>query len=278
MTETPVKVALIDLYNREKNEGIRCITDIVTASDRQYNNQPVLLDRYETRATGDIPDLSYDVYISSGGPGSPFDGEGSAWEKNYFNLVDKIWNYNQQAAAAKKHMFFICHSYQMMARYFKFGEVSARPAKSFGILPMHRTEAGRQDYLLRDLNEPFFAADFRMYQVNQPNQKVMSDLGAVVLSLEILPANLDIEKAMMAVRISDEIVGTQFHPEADPSSMEYHLSQPERKKQVVDQYGEEAFEIMIERIRDPQTVTKTYHTVLPGFLKNAVTSLRPSAN
>ena len=278
MSEIPIKVALIDLYNNERNEGIRCLTEITHAHDRKYNNQPVILDRFETRYKNEIPGLDYDIYISSGGPGSPFEGVGMEWEHIYFDLIDKIWNYNQTTTGSKKYIFFICHSYQMMARYFKFGVVSQRPARSFGVLPMHRTDQGDKDYLLNHLTQPFFAADFRMYQVTQPNQAVIDELGAKILSIEILPPNLEIERAMMAVRISDEIVGTQFHPEADPESMDYHFSQPERKQQVVEQFGEEKYHEMIKRLRDPDNVTRTHKTVIPNFLKNAILTLRNSNN
>jgi homoserine O-succinyltransferase len=75
------------------------------------------------------------------------------------------------------------------------------------------------------------------------------------------------------VRISNEIVGTQFHPEADPESMLYHFKQDERKKQVVEKYGEERYFEMIEILKQPDTIQKTRETVLPSFLKNAIEEL-----
>jgi homoserine O-succinyltransferase len=36
---------------------------------------------FDVRSKNEVPDLSYDAYISSGGPGSPIDSAGSIWEE-----------------------------------------------------------------------------------------------------------------------------------------------------------------------------------------------------
>lgn len=273
LNNQPVKVAVIDLYNNEENQGIRCIKDILNETDCIYHNIAVDYKLYDTRYKGDLPDLNYDIYISSGGPGSPFDGEGSEWESGYFNLLDKIWSYNQNNDL-KKHLFFICHSFQIMARYFKFGEVTMRHSKSFGVMPVHKTDKGKSDLLLRGLDDPFYAADFREWQVVQPNKKVFDELGAELLCIEKERPNFSYERAMMAVRISNEIVGTQFHPEADPASMYYHFRQPERKEHVVSKYGEKKYYDMIKLLEDENGIKQTRKTILPNFLKNAFQKLR----
>jgi len=264
-----IRAAIIDLYNNERNEGMRCLRELVKEAGERFNNLDLSCDIFETRYKDEIPGLEYDIYISSGGPGSPFEGVGTIWEKKYFNLLDKIWTHNQNQDR-KKFIFFVCHSFQMMARYFLFGDVTSRHAKSFGILPMHRTPDGDNDPILRDLTNPFYAADFRQFQVIQPSRKIIEELDARILSLEVLPPNADWERALMAVRISDEIVGTQFHPEADPASMRYHFRQPERKQQVVDQYGEEKYYEMLELLEQPDKIILTRNTVIPSFLNKAI--------
>lgn len=275
MNKNSVKVAVIDLYNNEPNEGMRCIQEIVNESDLKYNSIQVEYKVFTTRYNNETPNENFDVYISSGGPGSPFKGEGSIWEKNYFNLIDKIWSHNQNNEINKKHIFFICHSFQMMARYFKFGEVTERKSYSFGIFPIHKTEEGKEEYLFQNLPEPFYAADFRGFQVIQPDEKVIEELGAKILSLEKVRPYVDYERALMAVRISDQIVGTQFHPEADRQSMYYHFKKPERKEQVVSKYGESKYFEMLELLEKPDTISLTRENILPRFLKNAIEELRP---
>ncbi|NOG98533.1 MAG: GMP synthase [Ignavibacteriae bacterium] len=254
---------------------MRCIQDILNETDCNFPEIPIDYKIYDSRYKNEVPDDSYDIYISSGGPGSPFEGEGKVWEKDYFNLMDKIWANNKNSSNSKKHLFFICHSFQIMARYFKFGEVIPRNSKSFGVMPVHKTEQGENDPILKGLPDPFFAADFRDWQVVQPNEKVLNELGAKIICLEKERPHVEFERALMGIRISDEIVGTQFHPEADPASMYYHFRKPERKEQVVSKYGEEKYFEMLNLLEKPDSIPLTRKTVLPGFLSNAVKLLRP---
>lgn len=77
----------------------------------------------------------------------------------------------------------------------------------------------------------------------------------------------------MAVRISNEIMGTQFHPEADTESMLFHFKQDERKKQVTDKYGERRYDEMLRLLEDPKATKLTRKTVLPTFLRIAIEEL-----
>ncbi len=261
-----IKAAVIDLYNNERNEGIRCIKDILYEAKLDYKV-------FDSRYRDEIPGLDYDIFISSGGPGSPFEGEGSHWERIYFGLIEKIWNHNQNNPEKKKYVFFICHSFQMMSRFFKLGTVSKRDKTSFGLLTFSKTEEGLNDPLLEALPDPFYAADIRKYQVTQPDNMILNELGAKILSYEIPAVDVKKEKAMTAIRLSNEIIGTQFHPEADPESMLYHFKQDERKRQVVDLFGPGKFEEMLGWLNDEDKIKLTRKTILPGFLKKAVNEL-----
>lgn len=278
MNKQKIKVATIDLYNNEPNEGMRCLRDIVTdagknnpAIDLQYNV-------FETRYKDEVPDFSNDIFISSGGPGSPFEGENQKWDKDYFSLIDKIWNHNQNNSGRKKYIFFICHSFQMMARYFQFGEVNERFINSFGVLPFTKTEDGKNDPILKNLTDPFYAADIRHWQVVHPNKKMIDKFGTKILSWEISEAENKDNPAITAVRISNEIFGTQFHPEADPESMLYHFRQDERKKFLINRYNEDKYWEMIRLLEHPDKIKMTRKTVIPTFLNNAIKDLIQNAD
>lgn len=277
MSSKKIKIAIIDLYNGEENQGMRCIQDHLYEVDTLFEDVPMEYRIFDSRLKGDVPGLDHDIYISSGGPGSPFEDSGRQWETDYFKLLESIYHHNQRSAE-KKHIFFICHSFQMMARFFELGDVVQREKKSFGIIPFGRTEEGKNDTVFSHLTDPFYGADFRGWQVIHPNRAKLDELGAKVLAMEIEPAAIHVEPAMMAIRISDEIIGTQFHPEADPPSMYYHFRQPERKVQVVEQYGEKAYYDMIHQLENPVNINLTKRTVLPGFLHNAIESLRKDAH
>ena len=267
-----IKAAVIDLYNNEPNEGIRCIKDIL-ADTSTGNDLSFEYKVFDTRYKNEVPALDYDIFISSGGPGDPFDGEGTQWEKLYFKLVDSIWNHNQNNPERKKYIFFICHSFQVMSRFFKLGKVSKRDKTSFGLLPFTKTKEGSTDRLLKHLPDPFYAADIRQYQVTDPDQKIFDELGAKILSYEMQAKERKNNSAFTAVRISNEIIGTQFHPEADPESMLYHFRQEERRKQVEDLFGPGKYEEMLSWLNDEDKMKLTRKTVLPGFIDHAVKEL-----
>lgn len=273
MEKQKIKITTIDLYNNERNEGMRCIKEIVNGVSSDFGEIKIEYDVKDLRYKGEIPDFNSDIFISSGGPGSPFEGEGSEWEKDYFNLIEKICNHNQNVPVKKKYIFFICHSFQMMARFFEFGKVTKRHTKSFGVMPFSKTGAGETDILFDNLSDPFYAADIRQYQVTDLNNNVLKQPGSGILSYEITVDEEGTEPSIAAVRIGDEIAGTQFHPEADAASMLYHFNLPERKKEIVDKYGEERYFKMIDILKKPDIIPVTRKTVIPNFLNNAINEL-----
>ncbi len=275
MDTPPLRTALLDLYNGEPNLG-------VDALRRLLDDAGFATERFDVRAKGEVPGLEYDVYLASGGPGSPFDGEGTAWEKRYFDWIEGVWDHNARAkaqpgTASKKHVLFICHSFQMMCRFFGLGEVTKRRKRSFGIFPVHPTEAGRRDPLFAPLPDPFHAADFRAWQVTQPNRARLAELGAEVLALEKERSRPDLKRALMAVRLTPELVGTQFHPEADPEGMLRHFRRPKRRRKIEAQVGREEYARLVRRLADPNRLAPTHAQVIPAFLKGAVADLRPEA-
>lgn len=271
----PVKIAVLDLYDNEPNQGLGCIKEIVRKAHRKVHHRPVELAVFETRYKSEAPGLAHDIYISSGGPGSPFDGEGKTWEKKYFRLIDDIWNHNQRGGQPPKFVFFICHSFQMMARFFDLATIQKREKRSFGIIPVKKTALATDDSLFAKLPDIFYAADFRQFEVIQPKINSLNPLGANILATEKQRAHPDLPKALMGVRLSNEMIGTQFHPEADPVSMLFHFRQPDRKRQVVEEYGEEAYYEMIAHLEDRKNILLTRRLILPRFLRQSIEKLTP---
>ncbi|MFX6010921.1 hypothetical protein ABTE87_19740, partial [Acinetobacter baumannii] len=87
-------------------------------------SRDVQYEEFEVRLKQQLPSLGYDIFISSGGPGSPLESEGSEWEEKYFNWIAEVeaWNHKEHHLP-KKYIFFICHSFQLASRYFKIGKV-----------------------------------------------------------------------------------------------------------------------------------------------------------
>jgi GMP synthase-like glutamine amidotransferase len=267
--DTVLKVAVLDLNNGVENQGIRCIKGLLEEYDESNEHIKVVYDLFDVRQYNQVPDLSYDVFISSGGPGSPFEGVGTDWEAMYFNWLDQLWEYNQMHDL-KKYALMICHSFQLMCRHFDLAEVVKRKSDSFGIMPVHLTEVGKNDVLFSKMQDPFYAADFREWQVLQPKTNNIKALGATILAIEKERPHVPLERALMALRVSEEIVGTQFHPEADPAGMSYHFSREETKDKIIRRHGSQKFDEFMSRLLDPEYLLKTYSTFIPAFLDHAI--------
>ncbi len=141
--QAKLKLALLDLYDGEPNQGMRCIKDILN----RYRNT-IDWQLFDVRQKAEVPDLDFDIYLSSGGPGSPMDGNG-VWDARYFDWLESLWQWNAQGNFPKKHVFFICHSFQMACRHFKIGKVAPRHSISFGTFPMHMTDRGIDEPIFR---------------------------------------------------------------------------------------------------------------------------------
>ena len=259
-----VRIAIIDMYNGDPNEGMRCIRELLDEANSQDGTR-LSYEVFDARGSGEIPDLSFDGYVSTGGGGSPFEGQGSVWEDRYFRWLDDLWCHNR-AAAHPKPAIFICHSFQLFCRHFGIGKVSRRRSESFGILPVHPTSLGANDALLQGLPDPFFAADFRKWQVVQPDGNRLDDLGGQILAIEKDRPHLPYERALMALRLPGELVAVQFHPEADAAGMARHFRQPERETAVVEEHGRDKFDRIMHRLTDPEYLDRTHRTILPRFI------------
>lgn len=262
-----LKAALLDMYNGESNRGIPMLRTILG----RYADV-MTYDHFDVRAKGQVPDLSYDIYIFSGGPGDPLANDFEAHD-DFYNLIEALWDWNKYGEEPKKHCFFICHSFQMACRHFRIGDVTKRAKMSFGTYPVHKTHWGKEEPFFEGLHDPFYIADFRRYQVVGPRTERMKKLGMQILCLEKLRPHVEYERAVMAIRFSPWMIGTQFHPEADPEGMLTHFMQEERKKAVVEEHGEPRYHRMIHDLANPDKIRLTFNTVIPNFLNAAVEEL-----
>ena len=265
-----LKVAVLDLYEGVANQGMRCIREILNQFG-EINHIDVEVDEFEVRIEKQVPGTGYDIYISSGGPGSPLDSEGSDWEKVYFKWLAEVEAFNaDQANTVKKQVFFICHSFQLACRNYGLAEVSKRKSTSFGVFPVHYLSDAENEPIFAGLQDPFYAVDSRDYQVIEPRHQKIKEMGASILAIEKHRPHVPLERAIMALRFNENMIGTQFHPEADAIGMLLYLKTPEKKETVIANHGEEKWKSMIEHLNDPDKIMYTYSHILPNFLYQAV--------
>ena len=164
------------------------------------------------------------------------------------------------------HREVFCHHLQI-------AEVKLRKSPAFGIFPVHMTELGSKDLLLQQLPDPFYAVDSRNWQVVQPDAEKLNAINAKVLCIEKERPHVPLERACMGIRFSKSFVGFQFHPEADSHGMTVYMRSPQKKREVIQDHGQQKYDEMLQMLDDESMITRTYNSIIPGFLKLAHDSL-----
>ena len=262
-----IRLALLDMNNNHVNQGMRNIKEISQAF-KESAAEEVEIEIFDVRYKNEIPNIEdFDIFISSGGPGNPH-REGYEWEQKFADFLDNIWNYNKKSEQ-KKFLFLICHSFQLASIHWKLGNICKRKSYSFGVMPIHKTFQGENDFLFENLPEPFYAVDSRAYQFIEPNLETFEELDMKIVGLEKVRPHIHLERAVMAIRFSEEIFGTQFHPEADPEGMMKNLEDEKNREAMIEMYGMEKYLETVDRMDDPDKILLTQSQILPRFLQNA---------
>lgn len=268
-----IRIAILDLNEGKPNQSMRCIRQIIQEW-ADNSGTGVVSREFDVRVKNELPDTSFDIYISSGGPGDPLSTRFDDWDINWNKWLNEMerWN-NNPSNTQKKHVFFICHSFQLASRYFNAGILSKRRSTAFGVFPVHMLDDGKEEMVFDGLRDPFYAVDSRDYQLIQPNHSVLKKMGAQVLCIEKDRPHVPYERAVMGIRFNEYMIGTQFHPEADPVGMSRHLQTEEKRKTVIESYGEEKLINMLDHLNDPDKIMWTYSRILFNFLNSAVGTL-----
>ncbi|KQT17380.1 GMP synthase [Chryseobacterium sp. Leaf404] len=262
-----LRIALLDMNNNKKNQGFKNIREI-SESFKANSEEEISITTFDIRHLNEMPALEdFDIFISSGGPGNPH-REGHEWEEKFAGLLDGVFSHNK-VSENKKYMFLICHSFQIASIHWKLGNICERKSYSFGVMPVHKSEEGETDYLLKNLPDPFYAVDSRAYQFIEPDQERFDNLGMKIMALEKFRPHINLERAVMAIRFSDEIFGTQFHPEANPEGMLENLKDEENKIAMIENYGIEKYLETLDRMDDDDKIKLTQAQILPRFLEDS---------
>lgn len=266
-----IRIAVLDMNNGKENQGFPNILEI--CENFQNNAGGVSIETFDVRQKEEVPKVEdYDIFISSGGPGTP-EREGHSWEQKWTDFLDGVWNFNEKNCD-KKYLFLICHSFQLAAIHWKLGTVNRRKSYSFGVMPIHKTEAGEKEFLFHKLNEPFYGVDSRQYQFIQPDHEKLEKLGMKIVAIEKERPHIELERAVMAIRYSPEIFGTQFHPEANPDGMLRNLEEEKNREAMIRDYGEQKYIETLKQLADEDKISLTRSQILPAFLWMAAHQMR----
>jgi GMP synthase-like glutamine amidotransferase len=266
----PVKVAILDLYEGVQNQGMRGIRAILKEWSDSLRIK-LITQEFDVRLKKELPDTSFDIYISTGGPGDPLTSRFEDWDIAWCRWLDMMQRWNDNPANMhKKYIFFICHSFQLASRFMNAGIICKRKSTAFGVFPVHMLEAGYDEPVFDGLRDPFYAVDSRDYQLIQPNLELLNTIGAKILCIEKMRPHVPYERAVMGIRFNEYMIGTQFHPEADARGMSMYLQTEEKRKTVIESHGEDKLHSMLFHLSDPDKIMWTYAHILPNFLNTAV--------
>ena len=272
-----IRIALLDMNNNQVNQGFKNIKEISEAFRQSCTGENVSITTFDVRFKNEIPDIEdFDIFISSGGPGNPH-REGFEWEDRFSAFLDSIHNHNR-ISQEKKYLFLICHSFQLASIHWKLGNICKRKSYSFGVMPIHKTEEGEEEFLFKNLPDPFYAVDSRAYQFIEPDHERFEELGMKITAIEKFRPHINLERAVMAVRFSEEIFGTQFHPEANPEGMIENLKDEKNKLAMIENFGMEKYLETIDRIDDEDKIILTQSQILPRFLDQAKQNIISRSN
>ncbi len=260
-----IRIALLDMNNNQVNQGFKNIREISEVF-QQNSEENVSIKTFDVRFKNEIPNIEdFDIFISSGGPGDPH-REGLEWEDQFANFLDSVFEHNKNNDD-KKYLFLICHSFQLASIHWKLGNICKRKSYSFGVMPIHKTEEGEQEFLFKNLPDPFYAVDSRAFQFIEPDHERMNELGMKIVAIEKERPHINLERAIMAVRFSEEIFGTQFHPEANPEGMIENLKDEKNKEAMIENFGMEKYLETVDRMDDEDKIVLTQAQILPRFLQ-----------
>ena len=253
---TPIHIAILDLYDGSANVGMDCIMDILHDWSKK-ESITIMTTVFDVRVNNALPDDGFDLYISSGGPGSPIDTQKEAWDIAYCHWIDQMF-------AQKKPVLLICHSFQLACRHFNIGKVGLRKSKQLGILPIHPTSS---HFIFNQLPDPFFALESRLYQITEPNDEKIESMGACIIALEKIRPQIPYERALMAVAFSDYMIGVQFHPEATKERLSTYFNTATIKDAVIEDFSEDKWNQIILSLEDDTKIKHTCSRFIPNFLQ-----------
>lgn len=267
--QRPLRVCLVDMNNGHVNQAMRCLRGIVAKFfERVHRHNPGLhceLGEVSPRNTTDpVPD-DYDLYLSSGGPGSPYDGDGMPWVDDYGRFVDNVVESSLVGGGTQRSLFAICYSFEMVVRHLQVAAIVPRVDRKFGVMPVYMTTEGQEHPLLAPFGDRLFAFEHRNWEAVDLDERKLTMLGGKLLARESRDG-VSKGRALLGLDVAPGVEAVQFHPEADRPGVMNWIARPEQAAAFKATYGEVTYQAMLRTLDDPRRLARTYALVIPGWL------------
>lgn len=274
----PLRVCIVDMNDGHVNQAMRCLRSIVGRFFRhvQAFNPDVLCEATEVSprdTTEKIPE-DCDLYLSSGGPGSPYDGDGMPWATDYGRFLDSLLESSAKAETEARSLFAICYSFEMVVRHFKLATVAPRADRKFGVMPVYTTLEGQKHPLLSAFGDRLFAFEHRNWEAVDLDVAGLRALGGHFLAQESRDG-VSKGRAILGLEVAPGIEAVQFHPEADRPGVMNWVSRPEQAAAFKATYGEITYRAMLRTLDDPNRLARTFALLIPGWMVRRFNVLAP---
>ncbi len=270
---TKLRICYVDMCNGMANQAGRCFRRLVDGFlTRATAKNPGLTHEFvhvQPRNLGELPDRTADLVLSSGGPGSPYDGWDDPWCTGYRAYLDWVveQNLKRGAGAWAPRVLAVCHSFELATMHFQVARLSERPGgRKFGVMPAYMTHDGIKSPLFTPFGDRMFVWEHRFWEAVGLDQKRLDALGGKLLARESREGKTDKGEALLAFDYAPGVVGTQFHPEADRPGVLAWVYNPEHANAFKQAYGEALYERMVKTLDDPTRVARTFALFVPGWL------------
>jgi GMP synthase-like glutamine amidotransferase len=264
-----LRLCIVDMNNAHVNQAMRCLRSIAgTFFERVREVNPGLvceLAEVSPRDTNAPVPRDCDLYLSSGGPGSPFEGDQEPWYADYDLFSKGIVESAAVAGPETRAMFAVCYSFELIVRQFKVAHIGPRADRKFGVMPVYMTTEGMRHPLLAEFHDRLFAFEHRNWEAIELDEARLRGLGGALLARESRDG-VSKGRAILALDVAPGIECVQFHPEADRPGVMNWVSRPEQAEAFKATYGVATYEAMLRTLDDPKRLARTYALVIPGWL------------
>ncbi|MFO0591829.1 MAG: hypothetical protein U0441_30055 [Polyangiaceae bacterium] len=264
----PFRLCIVDMNDGHANQAMRCFRTMAARffSRVAATNPNVRCELAEVslrNTEDDIPDA--DLYLSSGGPGSPFDGDGKEWVNRYYRFLDRVVDAAEDGGPDQQALFAVCYSFEMIIRHFKVAVMQPRQERKFGVMPVYMTPEGQEHPLLSPFADRLFAFEHRNWEAVDLDTRKLASLGGQLLARESRDG-VSKGRAVLGLDVTAGVEAVQFHPEADRAGVVSWVSRPDQAAAFKATYGEVTYQAMLRTLDDPRRLARTFALVIPGWL------------
>lgn len=258
------------MNNGWPNQAIRCfhrVVDQFVARVRSANpNLETIVVQVQPRNLGEAPPDNCDLYLSTGGPGSPYDGYDEHWSTLYRKFLDTLVDDYACTGDCARSVFLVCHSFELAVMHFGVATMAEMPRRKFGIQPVYMTPAGMRSPLLAPFGDRLFAWENRGWHAVDLNQRRLDELKGELWARESRESLMDKGRAKSAFLFAPGVEGVQFHPEADHNGAAAWLRPPDKARAAIEAFGELTYTRMLRTLDMPDRLARTFVQLIPGWL------------